>query len=39
MGVSMTLDRRREVLEIAHQHDLLLVEDDLRRVLVHAQSG
>ena len=28
MGVSMTLDRRREVLEIAQKHDLLIIEDD-----------
>ncbi|HLZ30762.1 MAG TPA: PLP-dependent aminotransferase family protein [Chloroflexota bacterium] len=28
MGVSMTLDRRREVLEIASKHNLLIIEDD-----------
>jgi 2-aminoadipate transaminase len=28
MGVSMSLDRRRRVLEIARQHDLLIIEDD-----------
>ncbi len=28
MGVSMSLERRRRVLEIAQQHDLLIIEDD-----------
>jgi 2-aminoadipate transaminase len=28
MGVSMSLERRRQVLEIARAHDLLIVEDD-----------
>jgi len=28
MGVSMSLDRRRRVLEIARERDLLLIEDD-----------
>jgi 2-aminoadipate transaminase len=28
MGVSMSLERRRRVLEIAHAHDLLIIEDD-----------
>ena len=27
-GVSLTLDRRRRLLEIAQEHDLLIVEDD-----------
>jgi len=27
-GVSMTLHRRQRLLEIAHEHDLLIVEDD-----------
>jgi 2-aminoadipate transaminase len=27
-GVSLTLDRRKRLLEIAHEHDLLIVEDD-----------
>ena len=28
MGVSMSVDRRRRLLEIAREHDLLLIEDD-----------
>jgi 2-aminoadipate transaminase len=28
MGVTMSLDRRRQVLEIAREHDLLIIEDD-----------
>jgi 2-aminoadipate transaminase len=28
MGVSMSRDRRRQVLEIAREHDLLIIEDD-----------
>src|SRR6266700_1207432 len=28
MGVSMSLERRRQVLEIARAHDLLIIEDD-----------
>jgi 2-aminoadipate transaminase len=28
MGVSMSLDRRRQVLDIAREHDLLIIEDD-----------
>jgi 2-aminoadipate transaminase len=27
-GVSLTLDRRRRLLEVAHEYDLLIVEDD-----------
>jgi 2-aminoadipate transaminase len=27
-GVSMTLERRRHLLEIAHNHDLFIIEDD-----------
>src|ERR1700730_2983177 len=28
MGVTMSLDRRRQVLEIAREHDLIIIEDD-----------
>jgi 2-aminoadipate transaminase len=28
MGVSMSLERRRQVLDIAERHDLLIIEDD-----------
>ncbi|HEV7662695.1 MAG TPA: PLP-dependent aminotransferase family protein [Chloroflexota bacterium] len=27
-GVSMTLNRRQKLLELAHEHDLLIIEDD-----------